>query len=52
MLPGLIRRLSVVHVSDIAQKTQNEGIDHTALLIIGGVVDPGRKGYTRSYLYS
>jgi precorrin-4/cobalt-precorrin-4 C11-methyltransferase len=39
-------------VSDIAQKTQNEGIDHTALLIIGGVVDPGRKGYTRSYLYS
>jgi precorrin-4/cobalt-precorrin-4 C11-methyltransferase len=39
-------------VSDIAQKTQKEGIDHTALLIIGGVVDPGRKGYTRSYLYS
>jgi precorrin-4/cobalt-precorrin-4 C11-methyltransferase len=39
-------------VSDIAQKTQDEGIDHTALLIIGGVVDPGRKGYTRSYLYS
>jgi precorrin-4/cobalt-precorrin-4 C11-methyltransferase len=39
-------------VSDIAQKTQNEGIDHTALLIIGNVVDPGRKGYTRSYLYS
>ena len=39
-------------VSDIAQKSQEEGIDHTALLIIGGVVDPGRKGYTRSYLYS
>lgn len=39
-------------VSDIAQKTQEDGIDHTALLIIGGVVDPGRKGYTRSYLYS
>jgi precorrin-4/cobalt-precorrin-4 C11-methyltransferase len=39
-------------VSDIAQKAQNEGIDHTALLIIGGVVDPLRKGYTRSYLYS
>jgi precorrin-4/cobalt-precorrin-4 C11-methyltransferase len=39
-------------VSDIAQKTQNEGIDHTALLIIGGVVDPSRKGYTRSCLYS
>jgi len=39
-------------VSDIAQKTQEEGIDHTALLIIGGVVEPGRRGYTRSYLYS
>jgi precorrin-4/cobalt-precorrin-4 C11-methyltransferase len=39
-------------VSDIAQKTRAEGIDHTALLIIGGVVDPKRKGYTRSYLYS
>jgi precorrin-4/cobalt-precorrin-4 C11-methyltransferase len=39
-------------VSDIAQKTQKEGIDHTALLIIGGVVEPGRRGYTRSYLYS
>ena len=39
-------------VSDIAQKAQDEGIDHTALLIIGGVVDPRRKGYTRSYLYS
>ncbi|MDD1700798.1 MAG: precorrin-4 C(11)-methyltransferase [Methanoregula sp.] len=39
-------------VSDIAQKTQNEGIDHTALLIIGGVVDPRRKGHTRSHLYS
>jgi precorrin-4/cobalt-precorrin-4 C11-methyltransferase len=39
-------------VSDIAQKTQDEGIDHTALLIIGGVVDPERKGYKRSYLYS
>ena len=39
-------------VSDIAQKAKDEGIDHTALLIIGGVVDPRRKGYTRSYLYS
>jgi precorrin-4/cobalt-precorrin-4 C11-methyltransferase len=39
-------------VSDIAQKTRTEGIDHTALLIIGGVVDPQRRGYTRSYLYS
>jgi precorrin-4/cobalt-precorrin-4 C11-methyltransferase len=39
-------------VADIAQKAKDEGIDHTALLIIGGVVDPRRKGYTRSYLYS
>jgi precorrin-4/cobalt-precorrin-4 C11-methyltransferase len=39
-------------VNDIAEKVRNEGIDHTALLIIGGVVDPRRKGYTRSYLYS
>jgi precorrin-4/cobalt-precorrin-4 C11-methyltransferase len=39
-------------VSDIAQKTRTEGIDHTALLIIGGVVDPQRRGYKRSYLYS
>ena len=39
-------------IADIAQKAQDEGIDHTALLIVGGVVDPHRKGYTRSYLYS
>jgi precorrin-4/cobalt-precorrin-4 C11-methyltransferase len=39
-------------VADIAQKAKDEGIDHTALLIIGGVVDPRRKGYTRSFLYS
>jgi precorrin-4/cobalt-precorrin-4 C11-methyltransferase len=39
-------------VADIAQKAHNEGIDHTALLIVGSVVDHSRKGYTRSYLYS
>jgi precorrin-4/cobalt-precorrin-4 C11-methyltransferase len=39
-------------IADIAQKAQDEGIDHTALLIVGNVVDPHRKGYTRSYLYS
>jgi precorrin-4/cobalt-precorrin-4 C11-methyltransferase len=39
-------------VADIAQKAQNDGIEHTALLIVGGVADPCRKGYTRSYLYS
>ena len=39
-------------VADIAHKAQDEGIEHTALLIVGGVADPHRKGYTRSYLYS
>jgi precorrin-4/cobalt-precorrin-4 C11-methyltransferase len=39
-------------IADIAQKVQDAGIEHTALLIIGRVVDPHRKGYTRSYLYS
>jgi precorrin-4/cobalt-precorrin-4 C11-methyltransferase len=39
-------------VADIAKKAQDEGIEHTALLILGSVVDPHRKGYTRSYLYS
>jgi precorrin-4/cobalt-precorrin-4 C11-methyltransferase len=39
-------------VADIATKAKAEGIDHTALLVIGGVVDPRRKGLTRSYLYS
>jgi precorrin-4/cobalt-precorrin-4 C11-methyltransferase len=39
-------------VADIAQKAYDEEIEHTALLIIGGVVDTRRKGYTRSYLYS
>jgi len=39
-------------VADIAIKAQHEQIDHTALLLIGGVVDPRRKGYLRSYLYS
>jgi precorrin-4/cobalt-precorrin-4 C11-methyltransferase len=39
-------------VADIAQKAQKEGIEHTALLIVGGVVQPEKKGYTRSYLYT
>lgn len=39
-------------VADIAQKTHKEGIEHTALLIVGGVVQPEKKGYTRSYLYT
>ena len=39
-------------VADIAQKAKDEGIDHTALLVIGGIVEAGRSGYTNSYLYS
>ena len=39
-------------VADIAQKAQEQGIEHTALLIVGGVVQPGKKGNTRSYLYT
>ena len=39
-------------IADIAQKARDEGIEHTALLIVGRVVDPNRKGYMRSYLYS
>lgn len=39
-------------VADIAKKAREEGIGHTALLIVGGVVQPEKKGYTRSYLYS
>jgi precorrin-4/cobalt-precorrin-4 C11-methyltransferase len=39
-------------VADIAGKATAAGIEHTALLVIGGVVEPGEKGYTRSYLYS
>jgi precorrin-4/cobalt-precorrin-4 C11-methyltransferase len=39
-------------VADIAKKAREEGIEHTALLIVGGVVQPEKKGYTRSYLYS
>jgi precorrin-4/cobalt-precorrin-4 C11-methyltransferase len=39
-------------VADIAQKAKEQGIEHTALLIVGGVVQPDKKGYTRSYLYT
>ena len=39
-------------VADIAQKARKEGIEHTALLIVGGVVHPDKKGNTRSYLYT
>ncbi len=39
-------------VGDIAGKTQENGIEHTALLVVGGVLDLEKKGHTRSHLYS
>ena len=36
----------------IAEKAKENGIEHTALLVVGGVLDPEKKGRTRSYLYS
>lgn len=39
-------------VEDIAKRAQDAGIEHTALLVVGGVVEPRETGYTRSYLYS
>jgi len=39
-------------VGDIAEKARAAGIEHTALLVIGGVVDPKNAEYTNSHLYS
>jgi precorrin-4/cobalt-precorrin-4 C11-methyltransferase len=39
-------------VADIAARARAAGITRTALLIVGGVVDPARSGYARSVLYS
>jgi precorrin-4/cobalt-precorrin-4 C11-methyltransferase len=39
-------------VGDIAEKARKNGIERTALLVVGGVLDPEKKGHTRSYLYS
>jgi precorrin-4/cobalt-precorrin-4 C11-methyltransferase len=39
-------------VATITAKAREAGIEHTALLLIGGVVDPEKKGYTKSHLYS
>ncbi|MDD4126228.1 MAG: precorrin-4 C(11)-methyltransferase [Methanomicrobium sp.] len=38
-------------VSDIAKKARDAGIEKTALLIIGNVVDAVNSGYVNSYLY-
>lgn len=39
-------------VGDIAKKARDNGIERTALLVVGGVLDPEKRGHTRSYLYS
>lgn len=39
-------------VADIATKAAAAGIEHTALLVIGGVAGETKKGHTRSHLYS
>jgi precorrin-4/cobalt-precorrin-4 C11-methyltransferase len=39
-------------VADIAVKARAEGIERSALLYIGGVIDPGNRGEWRSFLYS
>jgi len=39
-------------VGDIAEKALDNGIERTALLVVGGVLDPQKRGHTRSYLYS
>ncbi|MDD1701610.1 MAG: cobalt-precorrin-4/precorrin-4 C(11)-methyltransferase [Methanoregula sp.] len=39
-------------VADIAARAQEAGIEHTALLLIGGVVGNEKKGHVKSYLYS
>ncbi len=39
-------------VADIAEKARSAGIERTALIIIGKVVDPETSGFGRSVLYS
>ncbi len=39
-------------VADIAEKAREAGIFRTALLLVGGVVDPVTSGFRRSVLYS
>ena len=39
-------------VADIAAKAHDAGIEHTALLLIGGVVGTRKEGHITSYLYS
>jgi precorrin-4/cobalt-precorrin-4 C11-methyltransferase len=46
------QKIVIGTVADIAKKAREAGIEKTALLIIGGVIDPARFGHRRSVLYS
>lgn len=39
-------------IADIAEKTRAAGITRSALLVVGGVIDPADAGHRRSVLYS
>jgi precorrin-4/cobalt-precorrin-4 C11-methyltransferase len=39
-------------VATIAGLAREDGIEHTALLVVGGVVATGQPAFTHSYLYS
>jgi len=39
-------------VADIAERAREAGIERTALLVIGGVLEPTSSGHRRSHLYS
>jgi len=39
-------------IADIAQKARESGIEHTALLLVGGVVGTEKEGHITSYLYA
>jgi precorrin-4/cobalt-precorrin-4 C11-methyltransferase len=39
-------------VADIAERAREAGIERTALLIMGGVLEPALSGHRRSHLYS
>ncbi|MDD3112557.1 MAG: cobalt-precorrin-4 C(11)-methyltransferase, partial [Methanofollis liminatans] len=45
------QKVVVGTVADIAAKARAAGIERSALIIIGGVVDAARSGYVNSDLY-
>jgi len=49
---GLMRKSSVEQSGILPKKAQENGIERTALLVVGNVLDPEKGGHVRSYLYS